>query len=305
MVSTFTPNINLEQPARGDDVGVWDTPVNSNMSVTDLAVGGQTQIALNSSPVTLSAAQFQCKGLIFASTLTANVVITFPTSFQKSYEVFNACTGSSAFTVTLQTTVASGKAICVPPGEWIEMRTDSVNCTFRNLGRVGSYFDYAGSSVPNWVSGCTVPPYLNCDGSPISSSVYPVLFGLLGGTTPDARGRYRATLDQSVGRLSSAVIGFSPTTPGAGGGSQTATLVTANVPAHSHPVSDPGHSHGTNANTGGTTTGGGGFPAGLNSAATINTAVTNLTIANSTYANTPFAIIAPTYMGGITLIRAG
>jgi hypothetical protein len=26
MASTFTPNIQLEEPARGDDVGTWDTP---------------------------------------------------------------------------------------------------------------------------------------------------------------------------------------------------------------------------------------------------------------------------------------
>ncbi|MEH2547137.1 hypothetical protein V1283_003782 [Bradyrhizobium sp. AZCC 2262] len=28
MVSTFTPNIQLEEPARGDQVGFWHTPVN-------------------------------------------------------------------------------------------------------------------------------------------------------------------------------------------------------------------------------------------------------------------------------------
>src|SRR5882672_2280586 len=106
MVSTFTPNINLEEPARGDLVGVWDTPVNANMSVIDLVVGSAVGINLNNSPVVLSAAQFQSNILVFSSTLTGSVTITFPSTFKKSYVVRNACSGSSAFTVTLQTTVA-------------------------------------------------------------------------------------------------------------------------------------------------------------------------------------------------------
>ena len=38
MASTFTPNIQLNEPARNDDVGTWDTPVNSNMTLIDLVV---------------------------------------------------------------------------------------------------------------------------------------------------------------------------------------------------------------------------------------------------------------------------
>src|SRR6267142_6458938 len=99
MVSTFTPNIQLEEPARGDQVGVWDTPVNSNMTSLDLVAGGITTISLNNSPVVLAAAQFQSKAITFNSTLTGGVLITFPTSFKKSYEIQNLCTGSSAFVV--------------------------------------------------------------------------------------------------------------------------------------------------------------------------------------------------------------
>jgi hypothetical protein len=111
MVSTFTPNINLEEPARGDDVGTWDTPVNSNMTLLDLTLGGITTISLNNSNIVLSAAQFLSKGITTNSTLTGSVTITFPTSFTKSYEFFNQCTGSLNNTVTLATT-AGGQVIC-------------------------------------------------------------------------------------------------------------------------------------------------------------------------------------------------
>ncbi|MGY4370883.1 hypothetical protein ACVW1A_006948 [Bradyrhizobium sp. LB1.3] len=83
MVSTFTAKINLEEPARGDYVGTWDTPVNSNMTVVDLVAGGQTSITLKNSPVVLASAQYQCSVITFASTLTGSVSITFPTSFKK------------------------------------------------------------------------------------------------------------------------------------------------------------------------------------------------------------------------------
>jgi hypothetical protein len=34
MVSTFMPNVQLEEPARGDDI--WDTPMNNNTGAIDL-----------------------------------------------------------------------------------------------------------------------------------------------------------------------------------------------------------------------------------------------------------------------------
>src|SRR5882724_6785291 len=189
MVSTFTPNIQLEEPARGDDVGVWDTPVNSNMTVVDLVAGGIATITLNNSNVVLSAAQFRSNFLVLVSTLTGSVALTFPTSFVKPYSVQNACTGSSAFVITLGTTASGGQVICCPPGQITDFFNDGTNIKFKNLGGpVGSYWDYAGSSVPAWVSGCSIPPYLNCDATTFSSGQYPALLAILGSTTlPDSR----------------------------------------------------------------------------------------------------------------------
>src|SRR5882672_359574 len=175
MVSTFSPNIQLEEPARGDQVGTWDTPVNNNMTLVDRVCGAVTTIGLAGSNVVLSSPQYQSKTLVFNSTLTASVNITFPSTFIKSYEIQNLCTGTSAFTVTLQTTVAGGQAIGCKPGEFFDVVSDGTNIKFKNLGHTGSYWDYAGSSVPNWVSICTVPPYLNCDGTTFSATTYPAL----------------------------------------------------------------------------------------------------------------------------------
>lgn len=303
MVSTFTPNIQLEEPARGDDVGTWDTPVNNNMTLIDLVAGGITTISGAAGSLVLGAAQYQSKMITFNSTLIASIFVTFPTSFKKSYEIQNICTGSSAFTITLQTTASAvgAQAICVPPGEIVDIVNDGSNILFKNMGRVGEYMDIAGSSMPNWISGCTKPPYLNCDGSGFSSATYPALAARLGGTTlPDARGRARYALDQGVGRVSSAASGVAGNTLLAGGGDQL-----MQVHVHPNTLSDPGHTHGTNATAGNTTTGGGGFPAGLNSGATINNAFTGIGINNANAGAGGSQNMPPVLVAGLTLIRAG
>lgn len=297
MASTFTPNINLEEPARGDQVGVWDAPENANWTLTDLVVGGLATISLNNANVVLNAAQFQCSQITFNSTLTGSVTITFASSFKKPYTILNQCSGSSAFVITLATTAAGGQAICCPPGQPFDVINDGTNLKFKNFGpHIGGYWDYAGSSVPAWVSGCSVPPYLNCDGTAFSSATYPTLTVIMGGTTlPDSKGRTRAALNQGTGRLSSAVAGFNGDTLLAGGGSQS-------MQAHTHGITDPGHFHTAQnafANNGQPGAGVSVFTGG---SANTSTEFTNITV-NSAGAGGS-QNVQPTYVGGLTFIRA-
>lgn len=320
-MSTFTPNLDLELVARNADVGTWDTPTNSNWSVVDLAIGGIATISLNNSPVVLSAAQFQSRQITFSSTLTGSVIITFPTSFTKDYDIYNSCTGSSAFTITLETTASGGQVICCPPGEIIECVNDGTNLKYKNFGgRIGSYMDFGGSSTPNWNDGCTVPPYLNCIGGSISSAIYPVLFGLFGATAPDARGEARFTLNQGVSRLTSAGAGIDGNTVKAQGGFNGVTLGANQVPSIAvsgtvtvYPNGDSNgrvayedngvFNGGLNLSAGS----GGNFAAATNSggwtAASAFSATNTLNYTNASQAITPATV--PGYVGGITLIRAG
>lgn len=299
MVSIFSSNILLEEPAHGDQTGVWDTPLDSNWTILDRILGGVTTLGLNNSNVALLSSQYQSKTIVFNSTLTGSVTITFPTSFVKSYEILNQCSGSSAFTITLATTAAGGQVICAPPSELIDVRNGGANLTYTGLRhRVGKFWDYAGSSLPSWISGCTVPPYLNCDGTTFSSATYPQLATVIGSTTlPDSRGRGRWALNQGSSRVTTAISGLNGDTRFAGGGGEL-------MQQHNHTITDPGHTHGHNAQLNAAT----GQDALTrnellsNGGATINSAFTGITANNAMTGNTQN--MPPVYIGGMTLIRA-
>ena len=111
--------------------------------------------------------------------------------------------------------------------------------------------DNAGSIIPTssiMIYGGTVAPngWLFCDGTPYDPSTYPELFSVIGYSfgqvglsflVPDMRDR------SPVGAGISFGIGNS-------GGSATTNLSVDNMPAHSHQINDPGHTHSMNQGPG-------------------------------------------------------
>jgi hypothetical protein len=308
----YTTAKGLYQVANSSYVGTWDVPENSNWGVVDAALGQITTIQLNNTPVTLTAAQVQSCQLVFSSSaapggnLAGNVAITFATVSPSSsvltgpYIIQNLCGNSSLYVVTLQTTVAGGQAIACKPGEAFDVVNDGTNFKFKNMGHIGSYWDYAGSSVPNWVTACTVPPYLNCDGTSFSSATYPTLAAILGTTLPDSKGRTRFTLNQGSTRItSSATYGIDGNTILAGGGSQTlAQAQLPNVTLSSTGLSVPSLS-GAVAGTIFS------FLALGGQAGPIGNAVLSSAIAGSVpLGGSGYNLLPPGYVSGITMIRA-
>lgn len=166
--------------------------------------------------------------------------------------------------------------------------------TATGLGvQTGTIHDFAGTSAPTG--------YLFCGGQAVSRTTYAALFAVIGTTfgvgdgsttfnLPDLRGRVAAGKDDmgagaSAGRLTTTYFGANADTLGAVGGSQSHTLTAAQIPAHTHPVNDPGHSHtqdcsvrlpssGNNFNTP--------FAGGGTNALPTNTATTGITVGNNT-----------------------
>lgn len=157
----------------------------------------------------------------------------------------------------------------------------------------GAVLPFAGSSAPGG--------WLLCAGQEVAIAAYGELYAVLGtsygsltngsggaGSThfrlPDLRGRVPAGVDNmggsDAGRLDLA------NSLGTTAGSQTHTLTAAEsgLPAHSHSVTDPGHSHTTSSpvNFAGT----GAFQGAAQVAqGTTNSATTGISIANNAAAN--------------------
>ncbi len=151
---------------------------------------------------------------------------------------------------------------------------------------LGAVIDYWGGTPP--------AGYLFPVGQAISRATYSALFTLIGtsagagdGSTtfnlPDYRGRVGAGKDNMGGTAASRITnggsGIAGTTLGATGGEQAHTLTTAEMPSHSHTVTDPGHHHsGTDA---GAEVAGGSTSTNGAQGTTTGDATTGITLANT------------------------
>lgn len=292
----FTPNLNLFRPFNGEYVGTWDVPVNSNWDTLDGVIGGTVSVVLGAAPVTLAPAQYNNAIISFTGALSADVTVTMP-PVGRTYVLVNNCTNATAFNVTIACSTPT-TYICLPPTEPTTALTVGGNTvSFTGLGHVGTYWDFGGATVPKWVTGSSPVPYLNCDGTAFSSAAYPALRDYLGtNVLPDSKGRFRATLNQGSGRLTGGINGNSLL---AGGGSESilqANIPNYNLPAHQHNSFLP-PAAGADSPTIGDTT----YMAPPGFYPTI--VATDLVQVNSGGSGTGYA--PPSYIGGLTLIRAG
>ena len=96
--------------------------------------------------------------------------------------------------------------------------------------------------VMNW-AGATAPAgWAFCDGSSVATTVYPDLFAIIG-TTYGSVGAGFYNLPSTGGRVIRG-LGIAPyATRGTTGGADSVTLSANQLPAHTHPITDPGHLH--------------------------------------------------------------
>ena len=308
-----TNNIKLSVPGHGTSVDTWDAdPINNNSAIIDTCYGSVTSTALSNTPVTLSATALQVSVLRFSGALSGNVAVSVA-AVKKSWFVENLCTG--LFVVTL--TGGSGNVIALPPGS-CQVYWDGTNMSFINLGIIGQYWDYPVTSVPAWITACTVPPALACIGGTFSAVTYPLLNAILGGTTlPDTRGRARFALNAGTARMLTGG-GIDGATLFAAGGNGTGLAIgQVNLPsvnfALSINISDPGHIHpglgiykaAASANTGGAIVPSFGGAGGAVPTESNTTGITASGTAASGGSGTVMASVPPGVIHGITLMWAG
>jgi hypothetical protein len=126
VVSTYTPNLTLEEPANGDYIDTWSTPLNANLTILDTAFGGVTSINVTgaSGTIGLTAAQYRPRIFKFTGTLTANVVYQVPSGVGGVWFMSNNTTG--AFIIYI-TSAGGGTNISLPQGYTTPVISDGGN----------------------------------------------------------------------------------------------------------------------------------------------------------------------------------
>jgi microcystin-dependent protein len=145
----------------------------------------------------------------------------------------------------------------------------------------GSMIDFGGTAAP---SG-----WLLCDGSAVSRATYATLFDAIGTTWGAGDGSTTFNVPNLARRVTVGSGGASSGTLGNAvgntGGAETHTLSTGEIPAHSHGVTDPGHTHTLTqsalvANTAGTAFDNAGT-AGAGASVSANSNTTGISIQNA------------------------
>jgi hypothetical protein len=209
MVSTFSPNKNLELPGHNDYSNTWDVPVNADWTLIDRAFGGT--LLLNATGLSgtqaLTITQTQPPTIQISGAPTAAITYTVPSGVGGIWIVRSTATGGFAVGVA---SAAGGSTVLVPAGTTLQMWCDGT----ANGMRV------ANSSVPVNVFTAVIYPFagtvaqipawaLFCDGTAYSRATYAALNAFLstagypygsgdGATTfnvPDTRGRVLAGFD--------------------------------------------------------------------------------------------------------------
>lgn len=302
MADPTTGNKLLATPSHGSDVNTWDQPLNGNSSGLDGMLGGALTLALAATstvlltvPATGSVSagagpnQSQNALIKFTGALTGNQIIQF--TLPGFYIVQNLCSNNASFFIALKPASGGGNQVCAPPGQKVHVFFDGTDMDYVDTPSVGSFMDLACSAYPNWMSNCSVVPWLACDGLVYNQTSYTALCALLGSTfggngittfgVPDLRARYRIPLDNqglngTAGRITAAISNINGTTWGASGGDQR-------YQQHNHAITDPGHVHAPDSGSFIASGGSPGITAGANAhfgALTAN-ATTNITINNA------------------------
>lgn len=316
MTEPMTVNKGLIIPNTGDLPGTWGSAaLNPDYVSLDGMLGGFQTLTLSTGATVLTApsgftatpgpgpTQSQNAMLTLSGTLSGNCTVTFP--LPGFYIIENICV-VGAFYIKLQSS-SPGNVVCAPPGEAVHIFNDGTNVRYVNLGRVGSQLNLTTSTVPAWITNCTVPPYLLADGSTFTGATYPTLAAMLGGTTlPDLRGRVWASLNGGSSRITTVGSGIDGNTILSGGGAENVVLDQINLPAVDFAVSN--HVHSSQQVTPVTIFQGSGtaFQAGGTLGQGANTgAQTAAVTAASGGSGTAVNKMPPVCVGGITLIRAG
>lgn len=151
MTSSFSINKGLEEPASGDYVNAWASPVNANWTAIDAALGGNTSIPVGgiSAPlITLTLSQYRPPNIEFTGTLAANLNYQIPTGIGGMWSISNATTGA----FSLSFSIAAGNSLTLAPGRTLII-SDGATVALATQSQQGGTYDPTFESGSVQVAG--------------------------------------------------------------------------------------------------------------------------------------------------------
>ena len=133
---TYTPNKNLILPGHGNYQNTWDSPVNSDFSAIDTALGGVASVSVTglSAYQNLSISQYQPPNIIFTGALTANITFLLPAGVGGMWSISNTTIGNYQVYIQVESlgryvTLLRGRTLVVSDGTNVDL-ADSSSGTF-------------------------------------------------------------------------------------------------------------------------------------------------------------------------------
>jgi len=247
------------------------------------------------------AAYVYCDGINFYNAISGSVG-NFTVNGNLSVTGTTALTGATTITGALSGSTAtfSGAISSVSPS-FTGTPTAPTAAAGTNTTQIATTAFVLSNGAPTgglimWGTGTAPSGWLLCTGTAVSRTTYAALFAVIGITFGVGDGSTTFNLPNYTNRMPYG------TTVGATGGSATTTLITANLPSHTHSISDPGHAHtivdgqvNTRTNPFFNWVGTGGASVGVSGANT-NSNTTGITATDATGSGTAATTISP-YLG--------
>ena len=120
MASTYT-GLGTQLMATGENAGTWGTKTNTNLNIFEQIAGGYIEVAVTSTPTTLSVsdgstgAALAHRCITFTETISENTVVTIPLDVQTFYIIKNSVSGS--YSVQFKYVSGSGSSVTWASGD--------------------------------------------------------------------------------------------------------------------------------------------------------------------------------------------
>ena len=120
MASTYT-GLGTQLMATGENAGTWGTKTNTNINILEQIAGGYIEVAVTSTPTTLSVsdgstgAALAHRCLTWTGSISENTVVTIPLDVQTFYIIKNSVSGS--YSVQFKYVSGSGSSVTWASGD--------------------------------------------------------------------------------------------------------------------------------------------------------------------------------------------